>query len=783
MLRRLIAPLGFCLLSLIWLWPLVFQPAALAYQPGAEYSDLTISHWPNAYFLRRSLAEFHQVPLWNPDHLGGQPFAADPLSGLWYPPNWLVILPFIPIAVGFNLLFALHMAWAGWGLFCYLRAVGLSAGPSFFGGLVFAGTPKLVAHIGAGHVSLVFAVCWTPWLLLAAHRARDLRGGALAGVILGTIFLADPRWMPLAGLLAVALYLRERRDMRPLLGMVLFSLAMSAALSLPLAEFLSLSARSSLTPADSAVFSLPPAYLAGMWLADLGGFQEFILYPGALVLILAGIGLLGCLADSGKLETQAGEWEMWQKLLATGQQSRSPAPLFWLSVFLVSLLFALGPVGGLQPIAFRWLPGFSALRVPSRALFLTLLSLAVLAAIGLARLQVQMDGRAVRRASIILVAYAGFAVLLGGGYALGVGRPLENLIGFGILTLLASALVLVRMRQRLGYSGFLVLASLLVIADLLWVNSSLLEARRSRDAFAAGQAVARHLAQEPGQFRVYSPSYSLPQHEAARAHLSQADGVNPLQIADYVHAMRIATGITESRYTVTLPAYENGDPSTANRSAVPNPRALGLLNIGHVVSAFPLDQSPSACAVGQTCQSYGDLRGLPSTIAKVPRNGVDLESQGEMDGTWVYSNPFVQPRAWLTYFLARVEGPTELLAAFAQGQPATESGGINGPKQVAAVRILEWSPNRIRLWAEADKGKGMVLVSGVAYPGWRATVEGRQVPLEPVSLVLRGVQVGPGNHNIVLNFRPWSVYAGLAITLAGCLAFARIWWWGERSSA
>ncbi|MBI4772288.1 MAG: hypothetical protein HY784_18160, partial [Chloroflexi bacterium] len=203
---RLIPP-AFLLLAFLWLWPLaLLQPTALAYRPGADYSDLTISHWPNAEFLRRSLAETGRVPLWNPDQLGGQPFAADPLAGLYYPPDWPLALPFLPLALGFNLLFALHLAWAGWGLYRFLRALALSPGAAFFGGLAFAGAPKLAAHIGAGHVSLVFAACWTPWLLLAVHRADSFRRGALAGAALALIFRADPRWAPFAGALAFGYY-------------------------------------------------------------------------------------------------------------------------------------------------------------------------------------------------------------------------------------------------------------------------------------------------------------------------------------------------------------------------------------------------------------------------------------------------------------------------------------------------------------------------------------------------------------------------------------------------
>jgi hypothetical protein len=82
----------------------------------------------------------------------------------------LLLLPCGSLPLAFNLLFNMHLAWSGYGMFQLLRADGLPVGSAFFGGFAFAGTPKLIAHLGAGHVSLVFAVAWTPWLLLAIRR-------------------------------------------------------------------------------------------------------------------------------------------------------------------------------------------------------------------------------------------------------------------------------------------------------------------------------------------------------------------------------------------------------------------------------------------------------------------------------------------------------------------------------------------------------------------------------------------------------------------------------------
>ena len=155
--------LVFLLSGLLWLAPLISDPMGVLFWRGGAYSDLLISHWPNAVFVRQSLVEWGQVPLWNPMILSGAPFAADPLSGLYYPPTWLAFA--IAPGAAFNLLVWLHIAWGGLGTWKLSRALGVSSGPAIVAGLPFAGMPKLIGHIGLAHVSLVFAVCWTPWVL------------------------------------------------------------------------------------------------------------------------------------------------------------------------------------------------------------------------------------------------------------------------------------------------------------------------------------------------------------------------------------------------------------------------------------------------------------------------------------------------------------------------------------------------------------------------------------------------------------------------------------------
>lgn len=68
-----------------------FDPDGLPFQPGAHFSDAATSHWPAALHLRRSVLEDGAFPLWRPLLMGGQPFAANPLNKVGYPPQWLAL--------------------------------------------------------------------------------------------------------------------------------------------------------------------------------------------------------------------------------------------------------------------------------------------------------------------------------------------------------------------------------------------------------------------------------------------------------------------------------------------------------------------------------------------------------------------------------------------------------------------------------------------------------------------------------------------------------------------
>ena len=672
--------------------------------PTHGESDLAVSHYPNAVYLLDAVKRWGEIPLWSPTILSGYPFFADPLAGLWYPPGWLAWL--LPLPFGFNLLVALHLVWGGLGMAWLLRGEGLGEAPALLGGVAFACLPKLYAHFGAGHLTLLYAVPWTPWLLAAGlHSLRHTQTPGnprflwlkalasafrflLPGLVLALVFLADVRWAAYAGVLWWAYVFAHshvtdwgRTGLR-LLAQSAFALVLSAPLAVPLLEYTRLSTRAWMSPEDILVFSLPPVRLIWMLFPDIGGFHEYMLYPGAVVLVLA--------------------------LVAIANPRAKPGRLFWSGAFLLSLLFALGDyLPGMDWLV--RLPGLDLLRVPSRALFISGMALASLAAYGLDGLFPSLRTENNLRITRCLVAFSTLAVALVVGIRLATGILAPNLVwgagGIGLACLLVAALLMGSARKKIWLLSLFFLA----VVDWSLVDRLAYTPRPVEQVLAQGAEAAEFLAAQPDRFRVYSPSYSLPQQTGARYRLEQAGGVDPLQLAAYAEFMQPATGVPQAGYSVTIPLFGTGSPQTDNIGRLPDPGLLGLLGVRYILSEFDLESE-------------------------------QLKFIGQFGETRLYENSLARPVAWV--------------------QPQTSPIG----EDIQPVASDEWEPNQIKVQAT---GPGLLVLSEINYPGWKAWVDGEEVEVQTAGGLLRAVHLEPGEHQVVFRFQPASLYWGFAIILLG----------------
>jgi hypothetical protein len=201
----------------------------------------------------------------------------------------------------------------------------------------------------------------------------------------------------------------------------------------------------------------------------------------------------------------------------------------------------------------------------------------------------------------------GTVALLGGGIVCGasstimLSSQLELTAVLGIFALPLTALVmLLAIFRQVRAQTIMLLFTLVVVADVLWIDQTLIEGRDKREWLDPYRELAGYL-KDAGATRVYSPSYSLPQQAAAYWEIPQFGGADPFQFSSYVDAAEAATGVYASGYSVTIPAYETASAekdkekserdllAAANQGAPINPERLGQWLVSHVVSAFEID--------------------------------------------------------------------------------------------------------------------------------------------------------------------------------------------------
>jgi hypothetical protein len=580
------------------------------------------------------------------------------------------------------------------------RSVG---GAGLTAGLAFAGMPKLVGHVGLGHLSLVAAVCWSPWVLLSVGRAvsfadeRWLRPFVLTGILLGVSFVADPRWFMPLSLSAVGYgvwrwitrepsgQVASRRLAAGGFAALAGATAVAAGLAIPFSEFVMHTTRAGLATAASDAYALPSERLVGLVVAARGGWAEWMVSMGSVTLVAAA----------------AGASASWRRCG------------FWLGLLLATLVLALGvatPVGRLIAA----IPGAGLVRVPPRWLFLFGTALAALAAYGVDLFEQGFDPIHIRRAKLAAFLAAGVIILI--SIAIGVLASIPAAAtGSGLFALLTLILFVVAGRERRP-SWALPLVPALLVAELCWIDASLIQPRPAAVALARGEAVTQSLSDLGEGERSFSPSYSVPQEAAAGVGLELADGVHPLQLSDYVALMADATGFEAAEYSVTLPPFPSGDPQEDWGPRI-DADTLGLLAVSRIVSAYPLEA-----------------------------DGLELASKGE--NVFVYLNDEARPRAWV------------------------ESSSEAPPSASRPVSSISWKPNHVSVVAA---GPGTLVLSDPIYPGWRAEVDGRAVPVFTYRGILRSVELPPGSHQIDFEFIPQTLIAGLAASLlAAAVAF---WLW------
>jgi len=717
----------------------------LHYVPGSPDS-VTPSALNKA--LEALQAQTGEYPLWQPWTFSGMPTveAFSYLSGLYMPNLLFSLLHLDPMYIQL-----LHLVFAGMGGFMLARRLGLGSIAAFLAGSAFMLNPFMTAMLAWGHGSQLMTAAYLPWVLWAAIRLAEKGSFADAGLLALLLGLQLQRahvqiawytWM----LVVPLLLLKILFDAKPgvpkvrvgVLALLALALGVAVALQVyfPALGYLPFSARSgagdaaeayryatlwSMHPSELITFILPGAFgFGGIAYWGFMPFTDFPHYAGIIVLLFAIAGIV-----SGRSK---------------------PMVQFLAAMMLLAILLSFGSFfSPVYDLFYHFAPMFRSFRVPSMALIVVALCLALLAGYGL---QAWLDkpladsSRIFRWGGLAIGVAAILFLSLEGGIEQWVRAsfppvPIENLelvtmVGnlrwelwrnslflLIVTTALSTGLLWIAARGMVGVREAAIVLVILSLADLCWLDhrivspderslrmSPLVE-RSSLEQALEGDDITRFLASRPGVFRIYPAGRLFTENKFSIAGIESTGGYHAAKLGVYQDIL-------------------------ARTDNLANLDVLRMLNTAYVLSPRPIDDPElKPVAVGNLALVSGSV-----PVA-------------------VYELSATMPRARFAPWGAAVRNDGVAIDAVMAGQGA--DGGVfvagapwQGTKHFSngTVLTMQRGSESIAMKVRAD-GEALLVLSEVFYPErWKLSVDGRAQQTLKVNGLIRGVMVPAGEHNI-----------------------------------
>ena len=734
------------LLPFLFFWRFVTPSAAdrVTFARG----DFVGQYYPLRYFVAQQFGQ-GRLPLWDPYVYGGQPALADIQSAAFYPLNALqaVLLGGAHFTVSsLEIQVILHFSLVAVFTFLFVRrltrsrfAAVVSAFVYAFGGYITSFPIRQMTMLGVG--------VWLPlilfWLDVSFAHVSAARSGrrllwlgpvTAAGLCFGISILGGhPQTSLYVAYLCTAFVIYRaltspaesagwqgvRERARLLVPFVLVPLIGLGTAAIQLLPTLEFIRHSTRAELSFGVVSwgLPVHELVSLVYPGYSGNSPQ--YLGILPLVLVAAAIFA------------------------PRRWRHGEP-FWLGVAVVSLLLSLGANTFLFDFFYSVVPGFQSVRDQERVVFLFSFSMAVLAGCGAQVLAEQMQRDAFRMWRVLERGVGRLAVamlVLTALFLYGWARVGDIFLGvlrhhvFGLL-LLAGIIVWLSARPRVAAERFLWQGAAigLIAFNLFTVNWEFHEHGIPDAGFFPETGTVSFLRQQaidrPEEFRI-SGAGLLPGGSSAGAVYGIRDitGNSPLHLA----------GVEE--FTARMGEW----------------RMWQLLNVRYVLDTRDLD-GPGLRRVYEE----GELK--------------TYEMSDPFDWAWIVHDVRVVDDDEAAYALLNADD-FDLRHSAVVEQPAPVSAQSTDGDTVRPVsRAAE------RLVVDTDSAApGLLILSEVYYPGWKALIDDTPASMVPVDLVLRGVPVPAGAHRVAVYYAPTSLWLGAAVSAGTvlCCVLALVCAWAR----
>lgn len=710
-----------------------------------------------------------EVALWNPYMFGGLPFVGATHGDIFYPTAFLRL--FLPIDVAMNLGFATHLVLAGVFAFLFFRALQISWTGSLVGGVAYQLSGIVASLVHPGHDGKLFVSALMPLALLGlltGVRRGRLEGYAIFALAAGLCIICPHLQMAqymliLAGFFT--LYLAFWSMKRPealeqrwtavalATGGVVIAFGAAMIQLLPFIQYMPYAARSAGAQGweYATSWSMPPANIVD-WLVPeftgiLGSYwgenplKLHSEYIGAAVLVLASIGI--------------------------GNSKRPHLRWFAAAMFALFLLVALGGHTPFYRLWYAVVPGAKVTRAAGMAFYIPTFIAALMAALGVERLE---EG-GTSRAPLGWLIGAGVLLLLGASGALGslaagwadaanpwhpavdLARDNSDAIAFGsvrsaLFAAAAAGLAIAALKGRLRALPLALALVVLVGADL-FINARRFFEYSSRAAeIYADDPITRRIETTPVPFRALDPQLPGTVYPAA---FLMAKGI-PNVLGHHGNELNSYDQLMGGK---NVWQYVNGGASAL--------RLWDLLAVRYVL--LPQDQAipgyhrvlgPATTGQGRTVFLF-ERDSVPAYARVIP-------AAAKLPSERIVPTLLDQRLDVRRVVLLPDDAPIQF--------PRLDS--LPAPSTLHAT-VAAWEPGRmtIRLDSAADRSC-YLMVSENWYPDWRATVDGQPAQALRGDHTFITVPLPRGAREVQLVFRSDGYRTGAGISFAS-LAGILIW--------
>jgi hypothetical protein len=719
--------------------------------------------------------------IWTPLVGAGWPVHADPLAQIWYPIS--LVLSKIPLPFGWNLFIVSGFSFCSVFLYLYVRLITGKRFPAIVSALVFPLSGCMLAELR--HAPVIHSMAYLTAILFVMEklsRQHSLAWLAAGMAALGLCVLNGHMQFVAYILVVVVLYavfraltMKEGQSkfLICIAALIAVGLAIGAIQILPTWELTKFSVRSKFAFIDFLSYSCHPLQAIGLVTPNALGSMNSMFFNIPYFGLEARpphfmyLGLLPLITFSAAF------------LLLRG----NVITLFWLFTGILTFLLTFGNATPLAWILYN-IPPFGYFRALSLLYPIAAVSFAIVCGIVLSRL---MDEKLARRRIVVFAATL-FCVACGAislsvqilqevielperGSLEGTLPPFwENpaiLVPFygSILMLVVFLMWLHKPNWRPLKAALLVVA----VADLAYVGW-----------FNEWRAVPVPVAttQIPASLSKYRDLLTLSNQRLLPSRgVSSSDDECPPNLSRLwkVPSASAFGPLLNTRYLEVLGITEGG--------FIPVPWTFTSDFRGFDILAVKFLTVPHGD--NRLADYKADDKPIFKKLVEIGKADI-FENTRAMPRVWMVGETRLMADADIVRSIRRGElpeggmfDPTKLALVSDAGM---KSEGFTSPPKAVKVdnfsgsaKVISIENRKVLLGAETSTG-GFLVLSDLFYPGWKATVDGRQQEIVRTNYVLRGLEIKPGKHSIEFCYEPIYLYIGGAISLLGLLALFGLLW-------